>query len=394
MKIAMVFDQMLWGGAERVGISYSRIFTELGHDVEAFVLNPETESIIEELKSICKVHVLDLRKTSCPENQWSIIQYQDRHNLEIILFSMVFIGLSIKNKLLKRKYRINTSFDLAIAFSGHINDLTFVANDFIQTKYKMAWLHGTQSSYNMLSPGFFRLYRKIGNLVCLSDLGDIECETFNKKYHITKRKMYNPCVVNEADRNPQKIERLKKCFGPYCLMVARLAPDKDQETAIKAMHYLHREYGIEKHLLLVGEGDRKKQLEELVRDLHMEKWVHFEGSRKDVVNYYLSAQILIHAAPLEGLPTVFLEAMHYGLPIATTDAFPGAREILGNNEYGLISPVNSPKELAKNIKKLYDDSHLREEYIEKGKDRIKAFMPDVIKNQIVSLLDYTTSESV
>ena len=382
MKIAMVFDLMLWGGIERVGISYAKLFVEAGHSVDAYILNPKTESILEELKAYGNVRVLDFKKNTCPENRWGIIQYQDRHGLEIVYFASVFVLLSIKKCFLKNRYRIDKTYDLAIAFSGHINDLTFVADNYIRAKQKLAWLHGTQSSYNMLSPGFFRLYRKIKNLVCLSEMDDIECLEFNNKYHVRKRKIYNPCVVNQFEPNDQRIHELKERFGDYCLMVARLAPDKDQETVIKAIEYLRREYGINKHLVLVGDGERKDYLKQLVHKMDLDDWVHFEGSRKDVNVYYLSAQMLVHAAPLEGLPTVFLEAMYYRLPIVSTDAIPGAREILGNSEFGLISPDNSHRELAKNIKRLHDDSLLREKFAAKGEERLKDFAPMTIKQQI------------
>ena len=39
MKIAFLFDAMLYGGIERVGINYLKILKEEGHDVEVFILN-------------------------------------------------------------------------------------------------------------------------------------------------------------------------------------------------------------------------------------------------------------------------------------------------------------------------------------------------------------------
>ena len=61
--------------------------------------------------------------------------------------------------------------EIAIAFSGHYNDLTFVSENFKASK-KIAWLHGDETSYNDLSPGYFVLYQKIKNLICLSEKND------------------------------------------------------------------------------------------------------------------------------------------------------------------------------------------------------------------------------
>ena len=388
MKIAIVFDMMLWGGIERVGISYVKLLTEAGHTVDAYILNPETESIIEELKNLCNVQVINFSKKTCPEGRWHIVKYRNKFGLEIFAFAIVYVMLNIKNAVLKSRYsNKRQEYDFAIAFSGHINDLTYVANNYIKAKHKIAWLHGTQYSYNILSPGFFRLYRKIGNLVCLSDIGDQECEAFNKMSNIRKKKIYNPCIINESLPDERIVNDLNKKYGEYCLMVARLANDKDQATAIRAMKYLKDYYSISKHLVLVGDGNKRKELEQLVDELDMHKWIHFEGSRSDVQNYYSSAYLLVHSAPLEGLPTVFLEAMKFGVPIASTDAVPGAREVLGNNEYGLLSPIGDFKELAKSIKTLYQDKNIREELIKKENIRINDFAPDKIFNEFSDYLN-------
>ena len=40
----------------------------------------------------------------------------------------------------------------------------------------------------------------------------------------------------------------------------------------------------------------------------MKDIVYFEGNRADVGNYYAAASVSVHSSPLEGLPTVLLEA--------------------------------------------------------------------------------------
>ena len=80
--------------------------------------------------------------------------------------------------------------EIAIAFSGHYNDLTFVSENFKDAK-KIAWLHGDETSYNDIAPGYFALYQKIKNLVCLSEKNDDRSEEFNKKNEINKAMIYN-----------------------------------------------------------------------------------------------------------------------------------------------------------------------------------------------------------
>ena len=44
----MVFDKMLWGGIERVGVTYANILNKNGWEVDIYILDPETESIEDE----------------------------------------------------------------------------------------------------------------------------------------------------------------------------------------------------------------------------------------------------------------------------------------------------------------------------------------------------------
>ena len=99
-------------------------------------------------------------------------------------------------------------------------------------------------------------------------------------------------------------------------------------------------------------------------------------------NYYSAAYVYVHSSPMEGLPTVLHEAMVYGVPIAATDSIPGVREILGNNECGLISPIGDWKQLSYNIQRLYEEQELRKTLIERGNQRIKDFAPEIAAEKL------------
>ena len=88
----------------------------------------------------------------------------------------------------------------------------------------------------------------------------------------------------------------------------------------------------------------------------------------------------------EGLPTVQLEAMAYGLPQVVTDSKVGPREILGNDEYGLLSRVKDPDDMAKQIHRLLSDDDLYQFYVRASKRRIKDFQPDTIRTKLEKIL--------
>lgn len=383
LKIAMVFDQMLWGGIERVGVSYAQIFVEMGHSVDIYILDNRTEDIIKEFNKKCGIVFYNLPQKKCPEFSW-----YGAMNLQLGGFEKFYFGLKYNFlklcQVFRKKFFLkrNEIYDIAIAFSGHINDLTFVADNYIKCREKIAWLHGAQYSYMMLSPAFNALYKKIKNLVCLSEFLDIECQTFNIENNINKIRIYNPLIIEKREVNQNLVKELQNKYGDFCLMVGRMAPDKDQKTVILAMKYLKEKYHMKKTLVLVGDGSERRNLEQLVKDYDLCDMVFFEGAHSDVENYYHAATVFVHSSPLEGLPTVLLEAMKMKLPIVATDSVPGVREILGDDECGLISPVGDVEKMAFNIRNVYLDNDLRNRLVINSLKRVESFMPERIREEI------------
>ncbi len=133
MKVAVVFDNMIYGGIERVGISHIKLLKELGHDVTSYVLTPKTEPIVDELREICGVRIVNLPRKFCPEAYWVITR---RYRGGKYLFPFIYIVLTLFIAIYKRFIKDGFKYDVAIAFSGHYNDLTFVANNFVRADKK------------------------------------------------------------------------------------------------------------------------------------------------------------------------------------------------------------------------------------------------------------------
>lgn len=382
MKIAVVFHKMVYGGVERVGISYIKLLREKGHEIDVIILEKDMEAIVEEVKPYATVKVLNFPKYLCPEAYWIMAK---KHSWGRFVFPITTVILAIAKPFLKAAYGITEQYDAAIAFSGYYNDLTFVADGYVRAKSRCAWIHGAQATFMTISPGYGNLYRKIKNLVCLSEDLDSACLTFNHTYGINKCKIYNPLFVNKDGADPDFIAQLKEQHGDFCLMVARFDQDKDQKTAILAMKYLRENFGLTKRLVLVGDGPLRAEVEEFVEQQQMRGQIYFAGTRSDVQNYYCAASVYVHSSPAEGLPTVLLEAMEFELPIAATNSMPGVGEIL-QGKCGLVTPVGDAQALAESIARLYQDAELRDRLVTAGKKRIRDFSPDTISDTVEKYL--------
>lgn len=381
-KIAFVFDSMFYGGIQRVGIDYIRLLKSRGYDVDIYILNPrKTDGIVNELPDDCKVKNISLPLIFCPEAYWRAAKqyWWGKYAFPIIFLLLRVFLFGYKWAVSPRK-----RYDIAIAFSGHLNDLTFVAYDFLKTKKKCCWLHGGLYSYIVIVPGFERLYMKIKNLVVLTDLCQKEVLFFNKFLHLNISKIYNPSLIKQRTVDEMKVSELKKKYGDFVLMVGRLSPQKNHKSLIKAMAYIKEKYQYACNLVIVGEGELYDELRTFAVENNVADICFFEGNQSEPQNYYAAAHLFAFSSFSEGLPTVLIEAASFGLPLVSSDS--SVREILGCNEYGLISPIDDYITLGENIYVMLSDKNLYHKYSALALARSEVFAPEGIMGRIEGFL--------
>ena len=121
----------------------------------------------------------------------------------------------------------------------------------------------------------------------------------------------------------------------------------------------------ELHLVLVGDGDLREELETRARALGLSDSVSFPGvaRRDEIAAYFAAAQMVVvpsvHARGLvDGLPNVALEAMAAGKPLIATRVG-GLPQLVLDGENGLLVEEKDPAGLAAAILRLANDAALR-----------------------------------
>ena len=94
--------------------------------------------------------------------------------------------------------------------------------------------------------------------------------------------------------------------------VGRVSYEKDIDMVIRAMRH------VDAHLLIVGKGPAKDDLEELVRSLRLEDKITFTGfvSDEDLPRFYNMGNMVVSASKFETQGLTILEAMATGKPVA------------------------------------------------------------------------------
>ena len=134
--------------------------------------------------------------------------------------------------------------------------------------------------------------------------------------------------------------------GPVVAAVARLAPQKGIDVAIRALA------GWEGTLVVLGEGPERARLEALAGELGVRAL--FPGHLPDVAAVLRRADVLVHPARWEGFGLAVLEAMLCGLPVVATRVS-SIPEIVVDGETGLLVPPDDPPALGAALQRVLAD---------------------------------------
>ena len=137
---------------------------------------------------------------------------------------------------------------------------------------------------------------------------------------------------------------------PVILGVGRLTEQKDFFTLIKAFAILRKK--ISSRLIILGDGEERQALEELVQASGLQGLVDLPGFEINPFAFMKRASLFSLSSKWEGLPNVLIQAMACGCPVISTDCLSGPSEILKGGEYGTLVPVGDVDAMAEAMDKV------------------------------------------
>ena len=186
-------------------------------------------------------------------------------------------------------------------------------------------------------------------------------QEFSDVYQINPTKItyiYNPLNLDQIQEffqsskdNPK--QNLQVIEGRYIVAVGRLQTQKGYEYLIQALHLCHHQYPLKDlKLLILGEGNQRRDLEVQIQTLKLQEYVKLAGFVENPWPYMAAAQAFVLSSLWEGFPHVVVEAMACQTPVIATDCNYGPGEIIKHNQTGLLVPTQSPEQLAAAIHQL------------------------------------------
>ena len=140
-------------------------------------------------------------------------------------------------------------------------------------------------------------------------------------------------------------------------------------------------------LILIGDGDERKNIERQAHDLGISNDLILLGNRDDVPEILQIIDIFVFPTLFEGMSNALMEAMAAGKPIIATD-IPENKELINDNVSGILVPAKKSSAIAESILKLITNKLQVQNIAANAKNKAsKRFSLEKITQEMISFLN-------
>ena len=354
IKIFFIIPKLISGGAERTFVNILNSINKRNYICTLVVYN-KSGSLFQELdenihvislninKSILSVHKLaiELRKHK-PDIVFSTLRY-----INFLTIISCYLSL-IKTKIIIRETNHHTEAGVNNSFKESIINYS---------------------------------YKFVDHIVALSNGVKIDiierCNIKGNKIEV----IYNPINIKQI-----KQKKEEKIIGDYLnefndknnfkiINIGHLEHQKGQDLLIEAVSLLdHRNF----KLFIVGEGSKRKDLENLINKKKLSKQIILMGYQSNPYNLLMNSDIFILSSRWEGFGHVIVESMVCNTPVISTNCRSGPSEIILDGYDGLLCKTNSPKDMKDKLEYLISNSKKRKQIVINAENKAKLFEDNII----------------
>lgn len=349
-KIAFFIGSLAKGGAEKVVLNLAEYFHNQGCDI--CIMTAWTNAV-----------------------EYPLPEYITR--VDVSLTKAEMGKKKIQNEILRAKKRkkVLKEFapDILVAFIKENNFRAILTAKSIRIPVVVS----IRSAVNMEYPK--RIDRFLMKL--LFPLADgIVLQTQDSKRFFTKRLQKKITVLPNSlnplfIRNRYEGERKKEI-----VTVGRIDDNKNQQMLVEAFEELAERANGWK-CVIYGDGEKREDIRKYVQEKGLGNKILLPGNQADIYEKIYQSNIFVLTSYFEGMPNALIEAMALGLAVISTDCVgSGPKELIRNNENGILIPVGDKKALKEALLRLIADKELEKELGVEAAKIVKNLNPDYVNS--------------
>jgi len=373
MKLLFCLIDMNLGGTEK---SFLNLIATLptDYEIDLILLQKEGEllhelpqkvHVIEDLSSIdiykytqasplqlIKYYAKNRKMIKAAKGLWSYARYKFTGNGEYI-FKIFDSEIPVGKK----------TYDIAIAYAGPHNFISYFVGKKVKAVKKINWIHFDVSEIVFDLKTSSNLYAYFDEIKVVSKIAQQNFIKLLPAFRSKTTVFSN--ILNVKDIKQLSTEKeggFKDNFnGVRILTVGRLTTQKGHDFALPAIRKLV-ENGYNLRYYILGSGVQEKDLKKQVRDLNLDDFTIFLGSKKNPYPFMLQTDIYLQPSRHEGEGITVLEAKVFHKPIVVTN-YTVAYDTIQDGITGLIVEMNS-NAIFEGLRELIDNKSLQRKFKE------------------------------
>ena len=360
-KVVILALHLGYGGVEKSIVTLANLLAATNtYQVEIVSIYQLYDKVVFPLDETIETTYLLKPNENPNKKEWK----ESLKHLSIIKFakeSFKSIKILHKRKSEMASYLKTSDADIIISTRVLLNDL--LTNYGNKDALRIGWEHNhyhDDMKYAM-------------DVICSAKHLDYLVLVSKELQHFYAQKMKNyPCkcvyIPNTLDSIPTKLSPLTE---KRLISVGRLSPEKGYMDLLKNYHLQKRKEATW-HLDIVGDGTEKENLENYIKENHLEQDVTLHGFQNStyIANLMNESSIYVMTSFTESFGIVLLEAMSHGLPCLAFDSAEGAREIITSGKDGYLIHHRNQEMMVQKIIDLIHHEDKRKELGQNGRKKV------------------------
>lgn len=332
MKVAFLINDLSSGGAEHATSSIAGYLADNNIDTTILTVN----NCQPFYKTNEKVKIVSLASKDIEKNV-GIKR----------MFSTLFKSFNM------RKQIKSMGFDIIVGMSNIMAYYLIFCTAF--TKTKCVGTERSDPRHHMNTP-IHRILRKLAGK--FSD-GYIFLSKEHQSYFPTPRCGFSEIIPNAVYNELAYDIKKPEIRNKTVTAMGRLHDVKAYDVMIKAFYKFHKkndEYSLE----IYGEGEEEHNLNKLIKSLEAEEYIKILEPIEDAIVRVAKSSAFLLTSKYEGMSNSLLESMFCAVPCISTDNSPTTRDLIINNENGIIVEIGNIEQIASSLDKIANDNEFTE----------------------------------